>query len=156
MRLGFVLLSIVSVVCAVPAVSAGLAVVSNNSTDLFYLWSVGDTIGSRYTIVPSGGTYYEPLHRDSKSGGIALKMTKTPNGLFDGSPQQIFAYNLDGNTTWYDLSTVFGEPFKGNQLEVISDTGESIIWPSGTHPGGSQVKSTKSTDNIFFFVHSSK
>ncbi|ORY02170.1 putative BYS1 domain protein [Clohesyomyces aquaticus] len=150
------LLAFGSAVFAVPAVTTGSAVVFNNSTNLFYLWSVGDTISKTYTIVPSGGTYLEPLHRDPRSGGIALKMTKTPTGLLDGAPQQVFAYNLDGDTVWYDLSTVFGDPFQGNRLEVTSDTGEKIIWPKGTHPGGSQVKSTRSSENIWFTVYGPK
>lgn len=94
----------------------------------------------------------EPIRQDPKAGGIAIKITRTPEGLYNGSPQQIFAYTLDNNTVWYDLSTVFGEPFKGHRLEVTSNTGEKIIWPKGTHPGGSQVKSAPASENIWLSV----
>jgi hypothetical protein len=101
-----------------------------------------------------GGLYYEPLHRDEKTGGIAIKITKTLDGLYSGDPQQVFAYNLDSTQVWYDLSTVFGEPFVGNRLEVTSTTGESIVWPRGSHPGGTQVKVAPSEENIWFTVYS--
>jgi hypothetical protein len=67
----------------------------------------------------------------------------------------VFSYNLEGKTVWYDLSSVFGAPFAGNRLEVTSTTGESIVWPVGTHPGGNQVKSAPSDENIWFTVYQS-
>ena len=66
----------------------------------------------------AGGIYWESMRRDENSGGIAIKVTKTADGLYSGAPQQVFAYNLDGATVWYDLSTVFGDPFAGYRLEV--------------------------------------
>lgn len=95
----------------------------------------------------------EPLHRDAKTGGIAIKITKTADGLYNGSPQQVFSYNLDGAQVWYDLSTVFGEPFNGQRIEVTSNTGGSIVWPTGTNPGGSQVKVASSDENVWFTVY---
>jgi len=93
------------------------------------------------------------MRRDEKSGGIAIKVTKTADGLYSGAPQQIFAYNLDGATVWYDLSTVFGDPFAGYRLEVSGDNGGSIVWPNGTHPKGSQVTTAPSEGNIFFSIN---
>ncbi|KAF1848849.1 uncharacterized protein K460DRAFT_364798 [Cucurbitaria berberidis CBS 394.84] len=97
----------------------------------------------------------EPLHRDEKTGGIAIKITKTADGLYSGAPQQVFAYNLDEGKAqvWYDLSTIFGEPFLGQRVEVTSNTGGSIVWPNGTSPGGSQVKVTPSDENVWFTVY---
>jgi hypothetical protein len=95
----------------------------------------------------------EPLHRDDKTGGVALKITKNAGGLYSGDAQQVFAYNLEGSETWYDLSTVFGEPFLGQRVEVTSDTGGSIIWANGSDPGGSQVKMAPSNENIWFSVY---
>jgi hypothetical protein len=95
----------------------------------------------------------EPLHRDAKSGGIAIKLTNGPDGLYNGEAQQVFSYNLDGEQVWYDLSSVFGAPFAGHRLEVTSTTGNSIVWPAGTHPGGSQVKAAPSNENIWFTVY---
>jgi hypothetical protein len=74
-----------------------------------------------------GGIYWEEMHRDDRSGGIAIKITKTADGLYSGAPQQVFAYNLEGSQVWYDLSSVFGEPFIGHRVEVASDTGEAIV-----------------------------
>jgi hypothetical protein len=74
-----------------------------------------------------GGIFWEELHRDDRSGGVAIKITKTVDGLYSGAPQQVFAYNLEGSEVWYDLSTVFGEPFLGHRVEVESDTGEAIV-----------------------------
>ena len=93
------------------------------------------------------------MHRDEKSGGVAIKITKTADGLYSVAPQQIFAYNLEGAQVWYDLSTVFGEPFFGHRVEVESDTGEAIVWPTGSNPGGSHVRSASSEGNIFLTIY---
>lgn len=92
------------------------------------------------------------MRRDDMTGGVAIKVTKSADGLYSGAPQQVFAYNLDGATVWYDLSTVFGEPFAGYRLEVVGDHGGTILWPNGTHPGGSQVKTAPSEGNVFFSI----
>jgi hypothetical protein len=92
------------------------------------------------------------MRRDEKSGGIAIKITKTADGLYTGAPQQVWAYNLDGASVWYDLSTVFGEPFAGSRLDVAGDNGGVIVWPNGTHPGGSQVAMAPSEGNIFLSI----
>ncbi|KAH7082663.1 hypothetical protein BKA63DRAFT_136149 [Paraphoma chrysanthemicola] len=133
----------------------GNALVLNNSTSTIYAWSVGSAVGERQAIV-SGGLYMEPLHRDAKTGGIAIKMTKGPDGLYNGEPQQVFSYNLDGEQVWYDLSSVFGAPFAGQRVEVTSNTGGPIVWPAGVHPGGSQVKVARSDENVWFTVYGSK
>jgi hypothetical protein len=109
------------------------------------------SLSKQLTII--GGLYLEPLHRDAKSGGIAIKITKGANGLYNGEPQQIFSYNIDGNQVWYDLSSVFGAPFVGHRVEVTSTSGSPIVWPAGTHPGGSQVKVAPSDENIWFTVY---
>ncbi|KAH7383801.1 hypothetical protein BKA66DRAFT_417594 [Pyrenochaeta sp. MPI-SDFR-AT-0127] len=146
----FILPSLLAFATSVAA--AGSALVLNNSTAPLYVWSVSSTVGPRQTVVP-GALYMEALHRDAKTGGIAIKITKTPNGLYDGSPQQVFSYSLDGAQVWYDLSAVFGEPFNGQRIEVTSNTGGSIVWPKGTNPGGSQVKVTSSDENVWFTVY---
>ena len=80
-------------------------------------------------------------------------MTKSANGLYNGDPEQVFAYSLDTAQIWYDLSTVFGEPFAGQPLEVTSKSGGSIVWPKGSNPGGSQVKVTSSDEDVQFTVN---
>jgi hypothetical protein len=94
----------------------------------------------------------EPLHRDPTTGGIAIKITKGPEGLYNGEAQQIFAYSLDNGLVWYDLSSLFGEPFLGQKVEVTSQTGGSIVWENGSNPGGSQVKVAGSEENVWFTV----
>jgi hypothetical protein len=151
----------------------GNAIILNNSTQTIYAWSVGASIGPRQTIVSgifprplpfhlphltsslfsTGGLYLEPLHHDPSSGGIALKITTTPNGLYTGDPQQVFSYNLDGDNVWYDLSTVFGAPFQGDRVEVTSNTGKAIIWVDGVHPGGSMLRSARNGENIWWTVY---
>ena len=104
-------------------------------------------------LTATGGIYWEEMHHDEKSGGIAIKMTKEADGLNSGAPQQVWAYNLDGGTVWYDLSTVFGAPFAGSRLDVTGDNGGSIMWPNGIHPGGNQLTKAPSEGNIFFSIN---
>jgi len=104
-------------------------------------------------LTATGGIYWEQMRHDEKSGGIAIKMTKEADGLNSGAPQQVWAYNLDGGTVWYDLSTVFGAPFAGSRLDVTGDNGGSIVWPNGIHPGGNQLTKAPSEGNIFFSIN---
>ncbi|RAL11156.1 putative BYS1 domain protein [Aspergillus homomorphus CBS 101889] len=128
--------------------AAGNAVVTNNCNVPIYLWSVGGSVGPKQTIQP-GASYSEALHYDSASGGVSLKITKTPNGLYDGSPQLNYAYTLDGSKTWYDMSSVFGDPFAGSVVAIKpSDTScPKICWSNGVNPGGSQVKTCQTGSN---------
>ena len=99
---------IVSVLALASSVSAvGNAVVKNNCPSTFYVWSVGGSVGPGQTVA-TGGNYTEALRRDATTGGIALKITKTADGLYTGAPTQIFSYSIDGAQVWYDMSTVFG------------------------------------------------
>ncbi|KAF2278891.1 uncharacterized protein EI97DRAFT_372533 [Westerdykella ornata] len=142
--------AIVALAALASSVSAvGNAIVKNNCPSTFYLWSVGGSIGPEVAVAP-GKNYTEVLRRDPTSGGVALKITRTAGGLFTGAPTQIFSYTLDGAQVWYDLSTVFGEPFAGSHLTVTANGGGTIDWPQGTHPGGSQVKVAPSGSNVVF------
>ncbi|CAO2650063.1 Nn.00g013550.m01.CDS01 [Neocucurbitaria sp. VM-36] len=137
---------------ATSVTATGSALVLNNSTNPIYLWSTGSEVGPRQKVV-SGGLYMEDLHRDEKTGGIAIKITKNEDGLFNGDPQQVFAYTLDGAQVWYDLNAIFGEPFHGQRVEVTSNSGGAIVWTNGSNPGGSQVKVTSSDENIWFTIY---
>ncbi|KAA8642868.1 hypothetical protein EYZ11_010722 [Aspergillus tanneri] len=133
---------LVTLAALAPLASAtGKAIVKNNCKDPVYLWSVGGSVGPKQTIKP-GESYSEVFRRDPASGGISLKITTGENGLYDGSPQMNFAYTLDGNRVWYDLSDVFGDPFAGTTASVKPSDGScrSICWANGVSPGGSQVK----------------
>ncbi|KAF1917654.1 hypothetical protein BDU57DRAFT_171993 [Ampelomyces quisqualis] len=63
-------------------------------------------------------------------------MTRTSNGLYEGAPQQVSSYNLDGENVDYDLSCVFGAPFAGKRLEGTSTTGEAMCGPRVCIRGG--------------------
>lgn len=142
--------AISSLAALAPLVRAvGDAVVVNHCPETVYLWSVGGSVGPEQTI-PSGHSYHETFHYDPASGGIAIKITRTVNGLYDGSPQMDFAYTLDGNGIWYDLSDVFGDPFSGSIVSVkpSQTTCPSICWPQGVSPGGSQVKVCQASSNV--------
>jgi len=141
---------IVSVAALAPLASAvGQASVVNHCDFPVYLWSVDGSVGPKNTIAPKGN-YTEQLHYDAASGGIALKITTTENGLYDGSAQTDFAYTLDGNTVWYDLSDVFGDAFCGHTLNVLpSDpTCPHICWADGVSPSGSQTKDCQANSDI--------
>ncbi|KAJ5831754.1 hypothetical protein N7474_000065 [Penicillium riverlandense] len=133
-----------------PLVSAvGDAIVVNNCKAAVHLWSVGGSVGPEQTLQP-GEEYVEKVHYDPKSGGVAIKITRGVNGLYTGAPQTDFAYTLDGNNLWYDLSDVFGDPFSGRVLSVVASNENcpDICWSSGTSPAGSQTKVCGATANI--------
>ena len=136
---------------AAPLVSAvGNARVLNRCTEPVTLWSVGQFISGPFTIAANGGTYSEPFVRDPATGGKALKITKAPDGLYTGAPQLNFAYSLDGDKIWYDLSTIFGDVFPGKKLVEFSaePSCPAIVWPNGTPPPGSQVKVCTSSKDV--------
>lgn len=122
----------------------GSARVTNNCAEPVYLWHVGGSVGAKQTI-GQGQTYNETIVRDPSTGGVALKVTRVDDGLFQpGVPQTVFSYTLDQSTgtVWYDLSDVFGDAFAGSNVEVLPSvtTCPAILWPAGVSPGGSQVK----------------
>ena len=128
---------------ASPLVSAlGKARVVNNCNFQATVWSVDSKINGPYTLKAKGGKYEETFHRDPVTGGIALKVTRDPNGLYNGAPQLNYAYSLDGSQVWYDLSSVFGDAFPGSKLVEKSANSKcpAIVWPTGSPPQGSQVK----------------
>ena len=126
-----------------PLVSAvGKARVVNNCAFPATAWSVDSKINGPFTLSAKGGKYEETFHRDSVTGGIAIKVTRDANGLYTGAPQLNFAYSLDGSQVWYDLSSVFGDAFPGSKLveKSANNACPSIVWADGTPPKGSQVK----------------
>ncbi|KAJ4395209.1 hypothetical protein N0V85_006635 [Neurospora sp. IMI 360204] len=137
---------------AVPALSAvlptrattvGAAIVHNKCTFPVTLWSVGSTVSSPVTLKAGDGEYVEAFVKDPVTGGKALKITTTADGLYTGAPELIFAYSLDGDNIWYDLSSVFGDAFAGHKV-VLQGKGTgscgAITWANGTQMAGSQTK----------------
>lgn len=131
--------------------AVGNATVVNECSFPVYVWIVGSTI-SQVNTLDYGQDISGPFYVDPKSGGIAIKITTDPNGLFDGAAQTIFAYTLDGSNVWYDASDVFGDAFSGHPVSLIpSDTScPSLIWPNGVPPAGSEVKVCESNTNLVF------
>ncbi|KAH6626507.1 Bys1 family protein [Chaetomium sp. MPI-SDFR-AT-0129] len=148
-------LSVLALAALAPLVSAvGKARVVNKGDDTVYVWSVGSQIAGPYTL-NKGGYYSEEFTKDPVTGGKAFKITKTIDGLYTGAPQTIFAYSLDNDKVWYDLSDVFGDAFNGKKLVVASaeTTCPSIIWPTGVPPAGSQVKVCTSTQDVKLTIY---
>ncbi|RKU41075.1 hypothetical protein DL546_003366 [Coniochaeta pulveracea] len=132
------------------ALAVGKARVVNNCAQAATLWSVGSDISAPATLAPKG-SYAETFVRDPKTGGKALKITLAADGLYTGAPQTDFAYSLDGDRIWYDLSDVFGDPFAGKKLTVEGGQGlgcPTIVWAQGTNPGGSQTRVCKSEGDV--------
>lgn len=144
-------LTILALAAATPLASAiGRAKVVNLCPETVHLWTVGSEVFGPYALGTNGGYYAEGFRKDPVTGGKALKITKNADGLYTGAPQTIFAYNLDGSTIWYDLSDVFGDAFAGKKLVVKSDEAscQSIVWPTGVPPAGSQVKSCTAEKDV--------
>jgi hypothetical protein len=146
-------LTVLALAAAAPLTSAlGMARVVNKCPDTVHVWSVGSSVSGPYALGTNGGFYAEEFRKDPVTGGKALKVTKNADGLYTGAPQTIFAYNLDGDNIWYDLSDVFGDAFVGKKLVVASQesTCPSIIWPNGVPPAGSQVKTCTASKDVVF------
>lgn len=128
--------------------TAGTAIIHNSCAYPLYLWTVGSQISPQHTIAPSH-QHREPYRHDPLSGGIAMKVTTQPDGLFSGKPQTIFAYNLNHNESrvWYDISDVFGDPFEGSSVQVQPATPE-VHWTDGVPPRGSQVRVVDAREDL--------
>ncbi|KAL1979698.1 hypothetical protein VTN96DRAFT_5281 [Rasamsonia emersonii] len=130
--------------------AAGNAIVYNNCTGPVYLWSVGSSVSPSQTL-KLGEDYTEGYRRDNRTGGITIKITRTPGGLYDGSPQTDFAYTLDGNNQiWYDISDVFGDPFANSSVSVVpTDPSCPVIsWANGIPPSGSQTAVCRADSDV--------
>ncbi|KAF2622852.1 hypothetical protein BU25DRAFT_414840 [Macroventuria anomochaeta] len=128
----------------------GRAIVTNQCDSPIYLWSVGGTV-SPQIILPKDSSYSEVFTSDPISGGIALKTTSTPGGLFTPNVSQlIFVYTIDNSSVWYDLSSLFGDGFSGRTLRVqpSDEACESIGWYDGRTPAGSQVRNCQKETNL--------
>ncbi|EOO00625.1 putative bys1 family protein [Phaeoacremonium minimum UCRPA7] len=144
-------LSIIAVAAGLAqlATAVGSARVVNKCSNSVTLWSVGSDVAGPYTL-GTNGAYSEQFVVDPTTGGKALKITTTSDGLYTGAPQTIFSYSLDGDSVWYDLSDVFGDAFSGHKVvEASADTScPAITWDNGTPPAGSQVKKCGSGSDV--------
>lgn len=143
-------IALAAITALAPAVAAvGSATVENHCDNNAYLWSVGSSVSEQHTITP-GNVYSEEYRHDPKSGGIALKITRVEGGLFDGSPQTIFAYTLSGDRVFYDLSDVFGDAFKDNVVVLSSSNPDcpEIRWDHGVPPSGTATRDCSSNEDL--------
>ncbi|OJJ77777.1 hypothetical protein ASPBRDRAFT_114230 [Aspergillus brasiliensis CBS 101740] len=111
-------------------ITPGHAIILNTCAFPIYSWSVSSSVGPQITIpaaAPSTSrnttysNYTESYHHDPQTGGVSIKLTTLRNGLYTGAPQTIFAYNFEEgqNQVWFDLSDVFGDPFKGRRVVFV-------------------------------------
>ena len=133
------------------AAAVGVVRVLNKCPTTVYVWSVGAGISGPFGL-GQGASYSEQMVKDPVTGGKALKVAKTADGLYTGAPETIFAYNLDKGNVWYDLSDVFGDGFAGSKLVVASAEAScpSIVWADGVPPAGSQVKVCTASKDVTF------
>ncbi|OGM50383.1 bys1 family protein [Aspergillus bombycis] len=115
----------------------GHAIVRNNCAFPIYLWSVASTVSEQQNMT-QGALYAETFRWDPQTGGVGIKLATVPNGLETSAPQTIFAYNLVGDRVWYDLSDVFGDPFRGSRVLLDGEVTD-IVWERGVPPAGSRV-----------------
>ncbi|KAJ9326398.1 hypothetical protein DTO027B5_2705 [Paecilomyces variotii] len=150
----FSTLALTATAALTPIVHAvGNAIVHNNCPQPIYVWSVGSSIGPENTVNP-GCEYSEVFRTDPSSGGIAIKITRTENGLYDGSAQTDFAYALDNNGVYYDLSDVFGDPFSGTSVVVTpSDTSCGTIDCGLEEKRLVNIKCTEGSDGDYLSVY---
>lgn len=132
------------------ALAIGRAIVTNQCDDTIYLWSVGSSTGPQI-VLPKDSSYGETFTSDPQSGGISLKITSTPGGLFTPNASQlIFAYNIDDKDVWYDMSSLFGNGFSGRTLRIqpSDEACGSIVWHDGRTPAGSKTKRCQRETNL--------
>lgn len=124
------------------AAAESQAVVLNNCDSSVYIWSVGSEVEDIGELA-SGDSWSQDLVRDPVTGGLAIKITTEEDGLYNGAPQLNFAYTLDPDRVFYDLSDVFGSPFAGEKvlLEPSDEDCDSIEFSEGSQVSGSEVKS---------------
>lgn len=148
MLLAEISLAIVALTTGAQAV--GRAIVTNQCDQTIYLWSVGSSIGPQQ-VIPKDSSYSEYYHRDPTSNGIALKMTAEEGGIFKPNVSQtIFAYNLDGDQVWYDMSDLFGDGFAGRTMTLrpTDQTCKVISWPAGKPSSGSNIASCQAGTDL--------
>jgi hypothetical protein len=135
---------------ATSVVALGRAIITNQCDEPVYLWSVGSTV-SNQTALPKDSSYAEIFHSDPESGGISIKVTSTPDGIFqNGTSQLVFAYSIDSSTVWYNMTSVFGDGFAGRTLHVqpSDEKCEPISWYDGRAPKDGQIKSCEKGTNL--------
>lgn len=121
---------LLSALSGLTAAAAGIATASvkNLCTTPVYIWSVDSDSTGPFTIQPNA-VYTEAIHMDAKAG-VAIKITRIPQGIFKNAPQLQFQYNAEPPHLWLDLHEINGHPFEGSPVSVVG-CGKEITWPTG-------------------------
>lgn len=120
----------------------GQAIVQNNCKAPIYLWVVGHE-PTYDTSIAAGEAFAQTYWHDAVTGGVALKITTLVDGLYSRAPQLILAYTLNDaeGLVYYDLSTVFGSPFEGQEVRLVVGRGQGqdqvVEWKNGLPSQGS-------------------
>lgn len=104
------------------ATAAGGVHVVNNMEEEIYLWSVSAESGDMQTLNALTGHYQEGWQTNLNGGGISVKMSTSPSDT--GSVLQ-FEYTWEGETIWWDLSSINldpSSPFVKHGFTVIPDS----------------------------------
>ncbi|KAF2749883.1 hypothetical protein M011DRAFT_465541 [Sporormia fimetaria CBS 119925] len=118
----------------------GLFAIGNHCGSPIYMWTIADQVSDRITLLNSDPEYIHRNTMKSDGGGVAIAISKDPNGLYNGAPRLILAYTLDmrgppgSGTIWYELNTENGSPFEGEKLLLAGDACPSIEWDDGKEP----------------------
>jgi hypothetical protein len=123
------------------AIMAGTAyavpetLVHNNCDFPIWYAAVDSTPPINMTIIPPAGYVAQDQWFDGKTG-TALKITKSYNGLWANEPVLNFGYTLSNGEIWYDLSTINGFDFWGENitLEGGKKGSEEIVWEGAPGP----------------------
>ncbi|OKL56198.1 hypothetical protein UA08_08401 [Talaromyces atroroseus] len=129
--------------------AVGNAIVLNNCTETVYVWSVSSSIDNSQTL-ENGESYTEQFRHDDKTGGITLKVTTAADGIYNNAPETDYAYTLDSETVWYDISDVNGDAFANYSVALVpaNSACESFIWAGGIPPSGIHTASCNADGDI--------
>ncbi|KAI8935332.1 hypothetical protein NX059_007917 [Plenodomus lindquistii] len=119
---------------------AGTTFVHNKCGFDVYVTSVGATTSETMKLT---NTSYWSEKQYFEGIGTAIKITTSPNALWESKPVLHFSYTYTKNVSiYYDLSTAFGFDFAGDKLRVHGPEGknvEEIVWDGEPKPNHTAV-----------------
>jgi hypothetical protein len=116
-------LALAATTLAAPLAAPSIIVKNSCKFDV-YATSVGTT--PRSTIKVQAGQSWTEAEYYSGTG-TAIKITKTADGLYAGKPTLHLNYTYaKGKDIYYDLSSVYGYDFEGQNVIVTGDKGKDV------------------------------
>lgn len=97
--------------------NVGSAIVQNNCPFDINLISTSDLSGN-VQLVPAGQSYREQFGGTS-GAGISIKMSPDDDWSYNLA-QFEYTYQPENNQVWYDISFVNGNPYMGNNQQIIT------------------------------------